>query len=267
MESTVSWNDIGTLVCDLDGVVYLDDLGIPGAGDALAAVVAVGIRLVFVTNNSTKTPQQVAAKIQRTTGFTADPAMVITSSRVTAGQLAGTVDRALVVGGDAIDAALEEVGIAVVTSWEDAAAVVVGLDPGLTYEKLAGATLAIRNGAGFYATNTDATYPTPRGLLPGGGAMVAALQTATAVAPVVAGKPEAPMVAEITKAVAGPVLVVGDRPETDVALARAAGWSSALVLSGVTRSLTEVPAEWAPDVVLGSLADVAEHLVAARHPD
>lgn len=258
------WDGIGTLVCDLDGVVYLGDEGIAGSGDALRAIAEAGVELVFATNNSTKTPDQVAAKIVAATGFAADPGAIVGSAQVTAARLAGLVHTALVVGGAAIDSALADVGIATTDEWEDAGAVVVGLDTAITYDKLSRATLALRNGALFYATNTDSTYPTSRGLLPGGGVMVGALAIASGRDPVVSGKPQPAMAEHIAARAAGPVLVVGDRPETDVALAIGAGWASALVLSGVTRSLEEVPSEQAPDIVVGSLADLAGLLPATE---
>ncbi len=256
------WEGIGTLVCDLDGVVYLGDEGVAGSGDALAAVRDAGVGLLFATNNSTKTPEQVAAKIAATAGFPADPATVVTSAQVTAARLAGEVATALVVGGAAIDAALAEVGIATTETWQDAEVVVVGLDTELTYDKLTQATLALRNGALFYATNTDSTYPTPQGLLPGGGVMVGALAISSGLDPVVSGKPEPVMAEYLGARASGPVLVVGDRPETDIAMAIGAGWASVLVLTGVTASLQEIPSDLAPDIVLGSLGDLAGLLLA-----
>lgn len=260
MDTASIWDGVELLVCDLDGVVYLGDAGIAGSGEALGAIAARGIGLVFVTNNSTKTPQQVAEKIRTTSGFAADPRDVVTSAEVTASRLAGKAATAFVVGGSAIDAALAEVGITVTDDWAGADAVVVGLDRDLTYDRLAAATLALRSGSAFYATNTDATYPTPQGQLPGGGVMVAALEVASGVTPIVSGKPEPAMRDYIAERTAGAVLAVGDRPETDIAMARASGWGSALVLSGATESLAEVPAEYAPDVVVGTLADLAAML-------
>jgi ribonucleotide monophosphatase NagD (HAD superfamily) len=175
---------------------------------------------------------------------------------VTAARLSGLARTALVIGGRAIDVALENVGIEVTDVWQEADAVVVGLDFGVTYDKLAGATQALRNGALFYATNTDSTYPTPQGLMPGGGVMVGALAIASGLDPVVSGKPESEMQSYIAERARSPILVVGDRAETDAALAISAGWSSALVLSGVTRSLHEIPAEFAPDIVVNSLIDL-----------
>jgi HAD superfamily hydrolase (TIGR01450 family) len=254
------WDGIEVLVCDLDGVIYLGDEGIAGAGSALGAIAGNGIDVLFVTNNSTKTPQEVAGKIAATTGYAADQGAIVTSGVVTAAALAGKAHRALVVGGHAIDVALADVGIEVTTRWEEAEAVVVGLDRELTYDKLASATLALRNGALFYATNTDATYPTPQGQLPGGGVMVAALALSSGVSPLVFGKPEPAMCHYLADRVGGGVLVVGDRPETDVALARRAGWGSVLVLSGATASRDEIPDAYPPDIVLESIADLADLL-------
>ncbi len=211
------WREIGTLVCDLDGVVYLGDEGIAGSGPALEALAEADIDLLYVTNNSTKTPDEVAAKIARTTGYAADPGSVVTSGIVTASRLSGLARTALVVGGRAIDVALESVGIEVTDVWQEAEAVVVGLDFGVNYDKLAGATQALRNGALFYATNTDSTYPTPDGLLPGGGVMAGALAIASDIEPVVSGKPEPEMQSYIAQRAHSPILVVGDRPETDAA--------------------------------------------------
>jgi 4-nitrophenyl phosphatase len=257
MDDVNIWAGVHTVVCDLDGVVYLGDQGVAGSGRALRAVEEAGVGLLFATNNATKTPEQVATKIATTTGFAADPASIVTSAVVTAARLAGRVDAALVVGGVAIEAALDEVGIATTQDWQEAGVVVVGLDTELTYDKLSRATLALSNGALFYATNTDSTYPTPQGLLPGAGVMVGALAISSGLEPVVSGKPQPAMAEHIAKMTVSPVLVVGDRPETDVAMAIDAGWASALVLTGVTRSLAEVSSDHVPDIVVESLAALA----------
>ena len=256
MASTNIWDGIGTVVCDLDGVVYLGEEGIAGVGEALAALQADGIQLLFVTNNSTNTPEDAAAKISRTVGFPARADSVVTSAAVTAARLRGQVQRALVLGATAIDEALRAEGIEVTTSWEAADAVVVGLDREITYDRLSGAAHAIRAGAAFYATNTDSTYPTPQGLLPGGGSIVAAVATAAGVEPIVSGKPHPPMTEHVAELATGAILAVGDRANTDIAMARLGGWRSALVLTGVIKSLAEVGASEAPDLVVGSLAEL-----------
>ena len=164
-------------------------------------------------------------------------------------------------GGDGIKEALVEAGVEQTGDAQAAAAVIVGLDTGLSYDRLRGAVVAIRGGARFVATNTDDTYPTPDGLWPGAGAMVAAVQVATGVQPDIAGKPHTAIRSLIRAGLApGPVWVVGDRPETDVALAKAEGWNSALVLTGVVERADEVPAELQPDLVLDSIAALPEAL-------
>jgi 4-nitrophenyl phosphatase len=144
---------------------------------------------------------------------------------------------------------------------EAAEAVIVGLDTGISYERLRSAVMAVRNGARFIATNADPTYPTPSGLWPGAGAIVAAIEVAAGIEPEIAGKPHPAIRSLIrTRLVPGPVWVVGDRPETDVAMAKVEGWTSVLVLTGVVGAADQVPEEYQPDVILPSLADLPETL-------
>ncbi len=249
-----------TIACDLDGVVYLGTEGIPGAGEALRRLAQSGYRLLFVTNNSTKTRYEVAAAITSRTGFPADPEDVLGSGLATARLLAGRVERVFVVGGAGLRVTLKGEGLVVVEHGEEAEAVVVGLDPEFTYARLAEATRALRNGAAFYATNTDATFPTPTGLQPGGGAIVAALAVASGREPIVCGKPHDPMRRLVRARTSGEVLVVGDRPETDLAMGKAEGWHTALVLTGVTSDPATVDSRWAPDLVVAALADLPDAL-------
>jgi len=246
-----------TVVVDLDGVVYLGDRPVPGAGPALAAIEEAGGRLVYATNNSTRTAAEVAAVIARRVGHEVDPAAVATAAMATAEELAPRSPRAYVLGMAGLVTTLEEAGVAVVERGRDADTVVVGLDRALTYERLAEATLAVASGARFVATGTDRTFPMPEGPYPGAGALVAAVSTATGVEPLVCGKPHPPMVRLLRRLVGpGDAWVVGDRPETDIALARAAGWRSILVLTGVVDDPASVPAALRPDVVVPSIRDV-----------
>ncbi len=244
------------VVCDLDGVVYLGETPVPGAGEALVAIEGAGDRVLFCTNNSWRTSAQVAARIERVVGYPATPAQVISSARVAA-DLVGE-GPALVVGGDGIRGALTERGIEITEDPEKARAVVAGLDLEFSYRRLADATRAIREGARFVATNLDATYPTEQGLLPGAGSLVAALQTASGVTPMVAGKPFPPMREAIREAAAArEVWVVGDREDTDLEMAYLEGWRSVLVLTGVTRSPRQTP-----DFIVDSIADLPGVLAA-----
>lgn len=243
------------IICDLDGVLYRGEEGLPGAGEALAALAGAGIELHFVTNNSTKTPSEAAAKIRRLTGFAADPSRVVTSADAAVHMVASAAPPTLLFGAAGARQPLVAAGVPIVDDWREAEAVIAGLEPDVTYRTLTAAAMAVRAGARFIATNIDATYPTPEGLWPGAGALVAAIAAASGRQPEVAGKPEAPMRALLNARVEGDrVLVIGDRPETDLALGEALGWETVLVLTGVTAHADGV--EPPPGHVLDSIAAV-----------
>lgn len=244
-----------SVVLDLDGVVYLDDEGIPGVRKALQAIEREGHQLLYATNNSSKTPQIVVDQINHRTGFTADPAAVVTSSQAAAAYTAARHRLVHVVGSDALRTELEAAGL-VVTDAGSADAVVVGLDREMSYETISDASSAIRGGAEFVATNIDATYPTPAGLVPGAGAVVAAIRTASGCEPVVCGKPE-PIFRDLVeqRMRSASVWMVGDRLETDIALAASAGWTSVLTLTGVTAKADDYT-PYVPDHVIDSIADL-----------
>ncbi len=244
-----------TIVCDLDGVLYRGNVEVPGAGAALHRLLSAGIGLVFVTNNSTKTSAEAAAKIHQLTGFEAREQDVVTSAQAAAHLLAADAPPTWLFGAAGARRPLEAEGVPLVEDWRQAEAVVAGLDPSLTYESLTRTVMAVAGGARFIATNTDVTYPTPQGLWPGAGSLVAAVEAATGVTAEVAGKPHAAMRSLLRQRLSGQrVSVVGDRPETDLALGTAEGWQTILVLSGVTASAEGV--EPAPDAVADSIADV-----------
>jgi 4-nitrophenyl phosphatase len=251
----------GNLVCDLDGVVYRGNLPVPGSDIALGALDAAGWKIIFSTNNSGRTPEEVADRIRSITGYPARPEQVVTSAAAAAAMLADTKPLTFVLGGNGITDALEKAGIPVTSSGTGADAVVVGLATGLTYDWLRTAASAVMAGARLVATNDDPTFPAEDGLWPGAGAMVAAVETASGVKAEVAGKPFAPMRDIIRRNLGpGPVWVVGDRPDTDLALAWAEpGWKAALVLTGVARDDHDLGGS--PDLVAGDLAEVARVLI------
>jgi 4-nitrophenyl phosphatase len=254
---------MGTVVFDLDGVVYVDSDGVPGAGDALRAIEDAGWHLVFATNNSTKTPKTVLQHIEARTGFASDDASVVTSAMAAGRWAKAQHTRAFVVGEPGLTATLEDEGLTVV---DDASAdcVIVGLDRDITYNKIDFAAKLVRNGAAYIATNADATYPTQTGPAPGAGAIVAAVTTASGVQPVACGKPHVPMLSLVRDVVVGEsIWVVGDRPETDLALARRAGWTAVLVLTGVTDVDTVISSDHAPHHTLKSIRDLPR-LISAR---
>jgi HAD superfamily hydrolase (TIGR01450 family) len=252
------------IVLDLDGVVYLGDEVVPAAPAALDQVRGLGARVAFVTNNSYRPPDLVVEKLNRL-GVKAAAGEVLTSAQAAVRMLGGREGLAgvkvLVVGGPGLRQALEGAGARLVDgrAWRDAEIVAVGFDPDLTYAKVRDATLAIRAGARFVGSNPDTTLPTPEGFWPGAGATLALLRASTGARPEVAGKPERALLDAAAAAIGpGPYLMVGDRADTDLDGAHRLGWSTALVLSGVTRlvdlpDLVTAPDHLLPDV--GGLLD------------
>lgn len=225
------------VLLDLDGVLYRGDRPIPGAAETVEALRTRGTRIVFVTNNASRTPRQVAEHLA-SVGIGADPGEIETSALVAAAVLAERgVRRAFAVGQDGVLDALAEAGVTVVAASEAPEAVVVGLDRRLTYEKLRDAVLCVGRGAALVGTNPDTTFPAEDGLWPGAGSILAAIVAATGAVPEIVGKP-APAIYRAALARCGGTrpLVVGDRLDTDVAGAAALGWDSLLVLTGVARS-------------------------------
>ena len=242
-----------TWVLDLDGVVWLGDEPIPGAADAVARLRARGERVLFATNNSSAVLGDQEAKLERM-GIPADGDVL--TSAAAAARLVQPGERALVAGGPGIVEALVARGASPVRDG-DADVVVVGFHRDFDYERLRIAVRALQRGARLIATNDDATYPTPGGPIPGGGAIVAAVAYASGMTPVVAGKPHAPM-ADLVRAIGGERgTMVGDRPETDGAFATRLGYRFALVLTGVTTA-ADLPVDPPPDVVAPSLAALVE---------
>lgn len=223
---------------DLDGVVYVGEQPVRNAAESLAAARDAGMRLAFVTNNASRTPNQVAALLSGL-GVPAEPADVITSSHAAAHYLADRLApgaAVLVLGTTGLIEAVTERGLVPVFSADDAPqAVVQGYSPDLGWHALAEGMVAIRQGATWIATNLDPTVPSPRGPLPGNGSLVAALQHASGVTPIATGKPDPTMHAEsVQRSGAKNPLVVGDRLDTDIEGARRVGCDALLVLSGVT---------------------------------
>jgi HAD superfamily hydrolase (TIGR01450 family) len=234
--------------CDLDGVLWRGDRPIPGSAEAITALRDAGVRVAFLTNNSSRTVDVIIGQL-RAMEVDAEPADVLTSAqaatRVLTTDLASGA-RVLACAGPGVVESLLHAGFQLVTE-SPADAVVVGWHHDFDFDRLDRASAAVRAGARFVATNVDATYPGADHLLPGAGAIVAAIATASGVAPLVAGKPEPPTVALVRERL-GPVgVMVGDRPSTDGALATALGWPFALVLSGVTRPDAPPGGEGIPD--------------------
>jgi HAD superfamily hydrolase (TIGR01450 family) len=256
MDGTTDGEPLGTIVFDLDGVLYVDSLAVPGAGAALQEISAAGWHVVFATNNSTRTVSTVLKHIEQRTGFSSPTASVVTSAMAAASWARTEHHRAFVVGEPGLRETLEDAGLTLVED-DTADCVIVGLDRDITYDKIDTASRLIRNGAAFIATNTDATFPTQTGPAPAAGSIVSAITTASGVEPLACGKPHVPMLSLVREMVRGSsVWVVGDRPDTDLAMARRAGWTAVLVLSGVTTPTTTISSDHAPHHTLASIADL-----------
>jgi HAD superfamily hydrolase (TIGR01450 family) len=224
------------VLCDLDGVVWLRRKALPGAAQAVERLRRTGRRVLFVTNNSMST---IADQEQALDDIGIPAGGDVVTSAQAAASLVVPGERVLVCGGEGVVEAVE-IRDAVVVSAGPADVVIVGLHQEFDYWRMQAANAAIRGGARFVATNDDATYPTPDGPIPGAGALVAAVATASGRAPLIAGKPHAPM-AQLVRARCGPTfsettaLMVGDRWSTDGRFAEAIGCPFVLVRSGVTR--------------------------------
>lgn len=260
------------MLLDLDGTLFRGCEATPGAVQTLAAVEA---RALFVTNNASRSADEVAAHL-RELGFTAEAPEVVTSAQSAAHVLADHLSagsKVLVVGTDALAAEVSAVGLQPVRVFDDGpVAVVQGLSMTIGWPDLAEAALAIRAGALWVTTNLDATLPTERGLLPGNGSMVAALRAATDAEPMVAGKPAPTLMHDaLARGAFDAPLAVGDRLDTDIAGANAAGLPSLMVLTGVNTAADVVHA--APPLrptyigadLTALLADPAT-LAVASHP-
>lgn len=263
-----------TALLDLDGVVYVGGEAVPHAVPSLRAAHDGGMRLAYVTNNAARTPQTVADHLTRL-GVPAGPEDVITSAQAVARAISERLPhgaRALCVGGEGLRVALAERGLQAVDSADDdPAAVVQGYGgPELPWGRLAEAALAVGRGALWFASNTDLTIPSSRGIAPGNGAAVEVVRIATrwmrdAPEPFVAGKPLPPMHREtILRTGAERPLVVGDRLDTDIEGAHAGGVDSLLVLTGVTdpAQLLAAPPRHRPTYV----AEDLRGLLAAQPP-
>jgi len=253
--------NIKALILDMDGVVWRGDAPIGDLTTIFNRIRGRGLKFVFATNNSTKTSEQYVVRLKGL-GVDVEPWQVVTSSQAAARAIAQAFPRgtkALMIGEEGLRNPLEQEGFEIVSveNAPQAQVVVMGMDRGVSFEKLSEAALLIRNGVRFYATNMDKTFPTPRGQIPGAGAWISVITTATDVQPIVTGKPF-PFLMDLSLERLGTTneetLVVGDRLETDVAAGQAVGCPTALVLSGV--STREQAENWTPkiDMIVEDLA-------------
>ncbi|MEU8191431.1 HAD-IIA family hydrolase, partial [Micromonospora carbonacea] len=261
------------VVFDLDGVIYLIDRPIPGAVEAVGRLHAEGRTVAYATNNASRRASEVADLLTGM-GVPAGPEEVLTSAGASAELLAERLPAGspvLVVGAEALRAEITAVGLRPVSRLDESpVAVVQGYGPQVGWADLAEASLAVRAGAQWIATNTDRTLPSGRGPLPGNGSLVAVLRTALDRDPdVVVGKPEPALFATAARrAGQGRTLVVGDRLDTDIEGARRAGLDSLLVLTGVSDvpELLAAPAARRPTYVSVDLAGLFDPAAVVRVP-
>ena len=252
--------DYDVLLFDLDGVVYLGGVAIPGAPEALRQAKQAGAHVAYVTNNASRTPAAIAALLAGM-GAPVTEADVVTSAQAAARLLADRVpakSKVLVIGATALRLAVRERGlIPVSTARENPAAVVQGYGPGIDYGLLAQGGVAVEAGALFVATNTDSTLPGPHGTQPpGNGSLVKVIEHATGKEPIVAGKPKPPLHHEsVIRTGAKRPLVIGDRLDTDIEAAYNTGTDSLLVLTGVDnpRTVTLAPKHRRPTYIAQTL--------------
>ena len=252
------------VLCDLDGVVWLAHQPIPGSVRAIASLREAGIRVVFVTNNSFSTYEEQVAALG-SIGIPAEGDIVTSAMSAATAMKSGW--RVLVCGGRGL---IEEIGRVtndVVVAYNepmaagDFDAVVVGFHREFNYQVLTDALTAVRGGAVLIGSNDDPTYPTPNGPIPGGGSILAAIEKASGVTPIVTGKPYGPM-AKLVRELCGDVapeemVMIGDRSDTDGGFAKVLGARFAMVLSGVMDAADAVDA----DIVAADLSVVAEILL------
>ncbi len=263
-------------ILDLDGVIYRGEQLLPGAREFVAWADATGRTLVFLSNNSFATPEEVAGKLARL-GIPNPAPRVLTAGEAAVQFIAARHPggRVFVLAVPSIEQLTERHGLQVV--WRDGMdgpeepvpdAILVGLDKTLTYARLTRGLRAILAGADFVAVNRDPTLPVEDGLNPGTGSIVAALEYASGLRAQIIGKPEPAIVLEALRflgASTGDSLLVGDGLALDIAAGHAAGVDSALVLTGLTNSEQAEAATGAlkPDYIFPDLAALLEEAKAA----
>jgi 4-nitrophenyl phosphatase len=261
-------SSIKHLIIDMDGVLWHGDTPMPGLPDFFEGLRAMGIRFMLATNNASKSAGDFAAKLAHM-GARVSLDEIMTSSIATATLLAAESPgaRVGVVGEDGLKSELRARGLSVLEQerWaDDAEIITVGIDRKLTYAKLVDACLAIRRGARFVATNPDVTFPGERGIVPGNGAIVAALRVSTGVEPRVVGKPMPDMMLQcmqIMRCTPATTAALGDRLDTDILGGQRAGLHTVMVTSGVNTRDDVARCDIKPDYIFD---DITQVLIALR---
>ncbi len=251
---------------DLDGVLYVGDRPVEHAPEAVSRLKRMGKRVLFITNDPRHTAHRFAEKLS-SMGIEASGNDVVTSVAAVIHHLlndglCGDGTKALVIGTDEMKGELREAGIELCTldDWRRARLVIVGGHEGFNYAELRAAALAVGNGAAIIGTNRDPAVPSPEGMVPGTGAIIAALETATGKKATVVGKPEKTMfeTALARAGVRGRAVVVGDRLDSDIEGGKRSGLDTVLVLTGSTTKEEVERAHVRPDYVIGDLEELFE---------
>lgn len=255
--------NIKSLILDMDGVLWRGDSPIGDLPGIFSRIQQMGLKVSFATNNGTRTPGQYVERLE-SFGVHAELWQMITSALVIADMLGrkyrpGT--KLFVIGEAGVREALLEKNFNLLTleNYDEAEAVVMGMDRQINFEKMTAAALLVQRSLPFYVTNTDKSFPTPKGEIPGSGAWISVITTATGIEPIIAGKPY-PFLLEMARSRLGTsrkeTLVVGDRLETDIAGGQAAGMPVALVLSGVSSRADGNSWKPVPDLISENLAEL-----------
>ncbi len=257
----ISIKSIRALILDMDGVLWRGNEAIGNLHSIFENIKKIGRKVIFATNNGTRTIGQYV-ELLGSFGINVEPWQIVSSATASIEYLCRQFPNGgpvFIIGEQGIIEACAEHGF--FQADKKALAVIVGLDHTLTYDKLQIATTLIRSGATFIGTNPDLTFPTPQGLVPGAGAILAALTAASGIKPIIVGKPE-PTIYQIAlerlKLPPQQVLVVGDRPETDMAGAQMIGCPTALVLSGVTDAVQAEAWRPAPNFIVKDLESLID---------
>lgn len=251
-----------SLLLDLDGVVYRGKKAIAGAVESITKAQRLGKSVGYITNNASRTPSQIAMQL-RELGISVEDHQIIGSARAAAKLLAGKIpsgSKVLVVGGEGLRTEVEALGFSLVASSEELpSAVIQGFSPEVGWKDLAEAAFAIQNGAIWIATNQDWTLPLEKGIAPGNGTLVGAVHTAVGILPEFAGKPFRPIFdSALSELGFQKPLVIGDRLDTDIKGAVAAGLESAAVLTGIAgnRELLGAKSDERPNYILTDLSEL-----------
>lgn len=261
---------IKNLILDMDGVLWRGNTPMPGLAAFFETLRELEVGFVLATNNASKTAVQYTEKLA-SFGVTMPPEAILTSALATADYVshqhpAGAI--AYVAGGHGLHQALRDKGYRLLTPdevWAGATAafIAVGFHPEITYRELAAGALLVQRGAQFIGSNPDSTFPSEIGLLPGAGALIAFVATATGVTPTIIGKPGPIMFQEAMLRLGGTTdntAMVGDRLGTDITGGKAAGLRTILVLSGITQPEELATSELQPDYILPDIAGLTERL-------